>query len=104
MAQHHALVFPSYFEGSSLSLLEALASGLAIIQTDAAGNGVTSQTGIMLHRPDTELTLAAMRTYIEDRDRLDHHRAHAQAEARNYSFSRYRDNIAKLMAEAGLDR
>ena len=97
MARHHALVFPSYFEGSALSLLEGLASGLALIQTPEAGNGVTEETGILLDRPDTRLTLAAMRALIEDRDRLDHYRASAQAEARNYTFARYRENISALL-------
>lgn len=97
MAEHHAIIFPSYFEGSSLSLLESLASGLAVVQTPQAGNGVTADTGILMDRPDTELTLAAMLQLIEDRDRLDHYRAHAQAEARNYSFARYRENIAALL-------
>lgn len=99
MAEHHAMIFPSYFEGSSLSLLESLASGLALIQTSQAGNGVTPDTGIELARPDTELTLAAMLQVIEDRDKLDHFRAHAQGEARNYSFARYRENIAALLGE-----
>ncbi|MEO0031017.1 MAG: hypothetical protein RIS94_775 [Pseudomonadota bacterium] len=97
MARHHVMIFPSYFEGSSLSLLEGLASGLALIQTEQAGNGVTPDTGIALQRPDTEQTLAAMLAVIEDRDRLNHFRTHAQAEARNYAFSRYRENIAALL-------
>jgi glycosyltransferase involved in cell wall biosynthesis len=102
MARHHALVFPSYFEGSSLSLLEGLASGLALIQTPQAGNGVTPDTGVLLTRPDTELTLAAMRSMIDDRDRLDHYRAHAQVEASNYTFARYRQGIHDLLRESGL--
>jgi glycosyltransferase involved in cell wall biosynthesis len=97
MARHHAMVFPSYFEGSSLSLLEGLASGLALIQTPQAGNGVTADTGILLQEPDTEQTVAAMRGLIGDRDRLDHFRSHAQEEARNYTFARYRENIAGLL-------
>ncbi len=101
MARHHAMVFPSYFEGSSLSLLEGLASGLALIQTPQAGNGVTADTGIRLDRPDTAQTLAAMRILIEDRERLDHYRSHAQAEARNYTFARYRENIAGLLSSIG---
>lgn len=103
MARHDAMIFPSYFEGSSLSLLEALASGLALVHTAQAGNGVTPDTGIMLARPGTEATLAAMLDLIRDRDRLDHFRAHAQQEARNYSFARYRDNIARLLAAEGID-
>jgi glycosyltransferase involved in cell wall biosynthesis len=97
MARHDVLVFPSYFEGSALCLIEGLASGLALIQTPQAGNGVTRDTGIMLERPDTDLTLAAMRAVIADRDRLDHYRASAPAEALNYTFPRYRENIAALL-------
>jgi glycosyltransferase involved in cell wall biosynthesis len=97
MARHHVLVYPSYFEGSALSLIEGLASGLALIQTPQAGNGVTADTGILLDRPDTDLTLAAMRALIDDRDRLDHYRASAPAEAAHYTFARYRENIERLL-------
>jgi glycosyltransferase involved in cell wall biosynthesis len=99
MAAHNVLVFPSYFEGSALSLLEALASGMAIIQTPSSGNGVTPETGIMLDRPDTDLLHQAMLTAITDRDRLNAWRLAAQPEARRYSFARYRENIAALLAE-----
>jgi len=98
MAAHHALVFPSYFEGSSLSLLEGLAAGLALIHTPQAGNGATPDTGILLDKPDTELTLQAMRALIDDRGRLDRYRSQAQAEAQRYSFARYREGIAELLS------
>jgi len=99
MARHHCLLFPSYFEGSALTLLEGLASGLALIQTPQAGNGVSERTGIMLERPDTDLLLTAMRRVIDDRDLLDSFRVNAQAEAENYSFARYEKNIAGLLEE-----
>ena len=102
MARHHVLVFPSYFEGSALSLLEALAAGLAIIQTPAAGNGVTPATGLMLARPDTELLQAALLDAISDRARLQSWRIAAQTEARRYSFARYRENIATLLSGLGI--
>ena len=99
MAAHHVLVFPSYFEGSALSLIEALASGMGVIQTRAAGNGTTPKTGIMLEQPDTETLYAALIAAIEDRPRIDLWRAHAQAAAARYAFSTYRANIAALLAE-----
>jgi glycosyltransferase involved in cell wall biosynthesis len=99
MARHHVLVFPSYFEGSALSLLEGLASGPALIQTPQAGNGVTPETGILLERPDTDQLVAAMLRCIEERDRLDAWRRAAQHEAGRYTFARYRENIAALLAE-----
>jgi glycosyltransferase involved in cell wall biosynthesis len=102
MAQHHVLVFPSYFEGSALSLIEALAAGLAIIQTPAAGNGVTPETGLMLARPDTDLLHEALLDAIGDRARLQRWRVAAQVEARRYSFACYRENIARLLAGMGI--
>ncbi len=102
MAQHHVLVFPSYFEGSALSLIEALAAGLAIVQTPAAGNGVTPETGLMLERPDTELLHAALLDVISDRDRLQRWRVAAQAEAPRYSFANYRANVATLLQGMGI--
>lgn len=102
MARHHLLVFPSYFEGSALSLLEALASGLAIIQTPNSGQGVTPETGLLLERPDTDLLHAALLDALSDRDRLLAWRRAAQVEARGYSFARYRDNIAALLADLGI--
>jgi glycosyltransferase involved in cell wall biosynthesis len=102
MARHHLLVFPSYFEGSALSLLEALAAGLAIIQTPASGLGVTAETGLMLERPDTDLLHAALQDAIGDRARLQQWRVAAQVEARRYSFARYRENIAGLLSGMGI--
>lgn len=99
MARHHVLVFPSYFEGAGLVLLEALAAGMAIIQTPNAAHVATADTGIILERPDTELLLAAMVELIEDRDRLNAMRAAAQPASRQYDFAHYRDNIAQLLTD-----
>lgn len=102
MAEHDALLFPSYFEGSALSLLEALAMGLAIIQTEEAGNGASDRSGIVLARPDTDLVQQAILMLAEDRDRLAAMRHAARAEASRYSFAAYRANIAALLAEMGI--
>jgi glycosyltransferase involved in cell wall biosynthesis len=99
MARHHVLLFPSYFEGSALSLIEGLASGLALIQTRQAGNGVTPATGILLEQPDTAALREAMARAIDDRDALNAWRAAAQAEASRYRFAAYRDNVARVAAE-----
>lgn len=99
MAEHHVLVLPSYFEGSSLTLLEALAAGMAIIQTRAAGLGGTGETGILLERPDTDLVHTALLAAIEDRERLDRWRTTAQIVAQTYTFGAYRGNISILLDE-----
>lgn len=102
MAQHHVFLLPTYFEGAGIVLYEALASGMALIQSRNAALAATPDTGIMLDQIDTGHLHAAMMSLIEDRGRLGHFRSHAQAEARNYTFARYRDNIASMLAEAGL--
>lgn len=99
MADHHVLVFPSYFEGSALSLLEALASGMGVIQTRAAGNGATSASGIVLEEPSTEGLLTALQAAINDPDRVDGWRLAARQEAQQYSFTTYRQNIFALLNE-----
>jgi glycosyltransferase involved in cell wall biosynthesis len=97
MAAHDVLLLPSYFEGAGIVLYEALAAGCALIQSDRCADAVTPDTGLLLPEVSTEALLSAMETAIRERDRLDHWRAHAQAEARRYSFANYRANIAALL-------
>jgi glycosyltransferase involved in cell wall biosynthesis len=97
MAAHDVVILPSYFEGAGIVLYEALAAGCALIQSDRCAPVVTSETGIMLDRIDSDAVHAAMLAAVEDRDRLDAWRAAAQGAAANYSFARYRDNIADLL-------
>ncbi|WP_347301893.1 glycosyltransferase family 4 protein [Croceibacterium sp. TMG7-5b_MA50] len=97
MARHHVFIFPSYFEGSAVSLLEAMASGLALIQSPQAGQGVTPDCGLLLPEQTVEAVAEAMLAAIEDRERLNSWRRAAQAESRNYTFARYRDRIATLL-------
>lgn len=103
MREHHVLMLPSYFEGAGIVLYEALASGCALIQSDRCTPAVSERTGIMLDRLDTDAVHQAMLAAIEDRDRLDHWRAHAIEEAQAFTFARYRENVARLLADLGLE-
>lgn len=102
MAEHDVLLLPSYHEGAPLTLYEALASGMGIIQSQHSALIATQNTGIVLDRLDTESLLAAMRIPIEDRSCLEHWRASAQAEADRYSFAQYCSNIASFLDEVGI--
>lgn len=97
MAAHDVFLFPSYFEGAGIVLYEALACGMALIQSDRAAIAVTPETGVLLDQLDTETLLAAMRTAIEDRGLLDFWRANAQGEAQAYTFERYSGRIAAFL-------
>ncbi len=99
LANHHALVFPTHFEGAGIVLYEALAAGCALIQSDRAALAVTPQAGLLLPEPSSDALYEAMLETIENRDRLDAWRAAAQTEAARYSFPRYREGIAALLDE-----
>lgn len=97
MANADVLLFPSYFEGSALSLIEGLASGMALIQSANAGCGVTPDTGLLLPELNEQALYDAVMTAIDDRQKVQGWRSKAQAEATNYSFARYRESIGRLL-------
>lgn len=97
MRRHEVLVLPSHFEGSAVTLLEALASGLAIVQSRQAGLGASADSGIVLDRPGGEALEEAMAALIADRARVDAMRRAALAEAGSYSFARYTEGVAALL-------
>lgn len=99
MADADILLFPSYFEGSALSLLEGLASGLGLIQSPNAGCGVTPDTGLLLPRNDEASLYDAVMTAIEDRARVAGWAAAGPAEAEHYGFGRYRDGVNAVIDE-----
>jgi glycosyltransferase involved in cell wall biosynthesis len=102
MAQADVLLFPSYFEGSALSLIEGLAAGLALIQTPNAGEGVTPECGLLMPEVSEQALYDAVMATIEDRHRLDAWRAAAQGVARRYTFANYRSGIATLLDKLDL--
>lgn len=101
MLAHDVLLLPSYFEGAGIVLYEALAAGCGLIHSDRCAQAATSDTGLILPEVSTDALLAAMEAVIRDRSQLRHWRAHAQAEAQNYTFTRYRDGVRKVIEELG---
>lgn len=97
MQRHHAFIFPSHFEGSAVVLVEAMASGLAIVQTSAAGLGASERSGILLDRADAGCVEEAIVTLAADRERLQAMRRASQEEAGHRDFSAYRASIAALL-------
>lgn len=102
MAEHDVFLLPTYFEGAGIVLYEALAAGLGIIQSRHAALAATPDTGIMMEEIDVDHLHAAMLKVVEDRDLLDHFRSNAQAQATQYTFARYRENIAALLGDVGV--
>ncbi len=72
-----AYISPSLSDGSSLSLLEAMAMGLGLIVTDvpAIREWVTPQNGITVERKDSESISQALEKYYNDRNLIVNHGA-----------------------------
>lgn len=101
MADHHVLLFPSFFEGGGIVLYEALASGLALIQTPRASHAVNARTGVLLERLHVDTLEAAMRRCVNDRSRLERWRVAAQKRARRFDFGAYAKGVVKVLDGLG---
>lgn len=95
-------VFPSRYEGCSLVLLEALASGLPIITAVTAGGAelVTPECGMVLPEPgDAESLAAHLRLLAQDRERRTTMGQAARAVAERHTWTRMAESYLTLYEE-----
>ena len=102
LRQCDVLVLPSYFEGLAQVQLEALASGLPIIATEATGapdlitNGVEGYT---IPTGDGEALRVALQRFIAAPDDLLHMSPAARRCAERYSWDAYGDRWMDLLRQ-----
>lgn len=89
-------VFPSFFEGFGLVILEALACGLPVIATDAtAGPDLLDEsTGRTLPAGDVDALVESLRWFDTHRERLADMKQAARALAMRSGWPEYRRNVA----------
>lgn len=102
LAQCDVLVFPSFFEGFGLVLLEAMAAGMPIIATDATAapdlitHGVE---GFVIPSGDSDALIDSTRRFIESPDRLERMSAAARRCAERYSWDAYGDRWREILRQ-----
>jgi len=100
MAESDVFVFPSYFEGFALVLLEAMASGLPVITTTAtAGPDIVTEDGdgFIIEPGHLDALVEAMRFCLENRDRVTEMGANARRTAERFSWDAYGDRWMNIL-------
>lgn len=87
-------VFPTNFEGRALVVLEALASGLAVLTTDASGgDDAVGQAGRVTSPDDLDGLVEALKWFNANRDALPGMSVAARAQAEGCSWDRYQGSV-----------
>ena len=102
MQQCDVFVFPTYFEGLALVILEAMACGLPVITTFASGaEGVISEgdDGWLLERGDLAGLIEKMNYCLENRHLTREMGRRARTTAERFTWSAYGDRWIKILLE-----
>ncbi len=99
------LVFPTYFEGSPITIYEALACGCAIIQSKNSNLDAIPKSGLALERLDEESVHAALMYVIDNRDILQAWQQAAPPIAEGFTVAAYQkavlDYLDKILGTKG---
>jgi glycosyltransferase involved in cell wall biosynthesis len=96
----HAFVFPSFFEGFGLVLLEAMACGLPVIASEAtaAPDVVSEKCGLVLPTGNVEALVESLRWFSTHRARIGAMSRAARMRAQDYSWAHYRRCVSDAVA------
>jgi glycosyltransferase involved in cell wall biosynthesis len=105
LRQSDCLVFPTYFEGSPITIYEALACGCAIIQSKNSNLDAIPRAGMVLERLDEDSVHAALMYVIDNRDVLASWQQAAPPIAEGFTIAAYQKAVLayldKLLGSKG---
>ena len=96
MQQADCLLFPSYFEGAALSIAEAQAVGLKVIQSRNTGMVADNSDPLVLADLTVDSVYRMMMKVIEAPELLSSSPTKSDA-PNQYSFSQYRDRVRRVI-------
>ncbi len=102
-ARHDLFVFPSLFEGLPIVLLEAMASGMAIVTTETCGMKDVVEdgySGLLVKPADTGDLVAALERLIASPDLAARLGEAARDSAKRYSWARVGEQLEKVFTRA----
>jgi glycosyltransferase involved in cell wall biosynthesis len=104
--QADILVLPSYFEGRSLAIGEALASGLPVLTTAASGADdlIDGSCGRLVPTGSLEALVEGLRWFHANREKLPEMSVAARARAEGCTWANYRRAVAAAVAPFALGR
>jgi glycosyltransferase involved in cell wall biosynthesis len=92
------LVFPSYFEGSPITIYEALACGRGVIQSKNMGLDAIPLAGLALEKLDEQTLYDALMHVIDRPDILNEWQANAPKLAERFTFTRYCEAVSRCLS------
>jgi glycosyltransferase involved in cell wall biosynthesis len=93
LRESDCLVFPTFFEGSPITIYEALACGCAIIQSKNSNLDAIPKAGLALERLDEDSVYAALMYAIDNRDVLQSWQQAAPAIAEGFTIAAYQKAV-----------
>ena len=89
-------VLPSTNEALSNVVLEAIASGLAVVSTDTGAAELVDGNGLVVKRRDSKAIADAIRKYVDDPHLVDRHKRRSRDVRSNLSWGCFADRYLEL--------